>query len=388
MTRGLIVAVALLLGAAACGSKSAPTSPDTTPVVKFCGSLAGNTTYTLQQDLSQTSASPCLQVSMLGNVQLDCQGHSVSGIDIFGSARVVISNCTVTSSLSIDNSVDVTVTHSTLSGGLTMSNPASVTVDHSQIGASIGSVVAVQIAGGTNVALIANSIAMPSNNGNEAVYLTRGTGNQVLQNTITSAYVGTGRLGTDDGVLLQNESGDLIRDNTITGFWDTAVEGVDAISNVTVVNNTFSNIGTAAIGAYWCTDWTNNTIQGNDVSQSPKLALVEYETAAPQCGSTIAPPVFSGNQFIDNKLHDVIPGLGGLNSAKMRVTFDSGDVENNVLRGNDFGANDGPLLTPLTGFVDGGGNICGPTNASLSNFACSSTSGTQRQGLLARRIRR
>jgi hypothetical protein len=45
-------------------------------------------------------------------------------------------------------------------------------------------------------------------------------------------------------------------------------------------------------------------------------------------------------------------------------------VTGNLLQGNDFGANDGPDLNPLSGFIDGGGNICGPLNPALSNFVC------------------
>jgi hypothetical protein len=43
-------------------------------------------------------------------------------------------------------------------------------------------------------------------------------------------------------------------------------------------------------------------------------------------------------------------------------------VVGNLLQNNDFGTNAGLQLAPLTGFVDGGGNMYGPLNAALSNF--------------------
>jgi hypothetical protein len=49
-------------------------------------------------------------------------------------------------------------------------------------------------------------------------------------------------------------------------------------------------------------------------------------------------------------------------------------VTGNLLQGNNFGPNDGPNLTPLSGFIDGGGNICGPLNPALSNFVCTGSS--------------
>ncbi len=60
----------------------------------------------------------------------------------------------------------------------------------------------------------------------------------------------------------------------------------------------------------------------------------------------------------------------------MVVIFVPGTATGNLIQNNDFGTNDGPLLEPLTAFADGGGNICGPLNPSLSNFVCTGSSTT------------
>jgi hypothetical protein len=51
----------------------------------------------------------------------------------------------------------------------------------------------------------------------------------------------------------------------------------------------------------------------------------------------------------------------------MWITYDTGsgnlpfDVSGNRVQNNDFGVSShGPVLTPIDGFIDGGGNICGP----------------------------
>jgi hypothetical protein len=384
----LPAAVGVLI-AAACGSPAlAPTSPDSAVVVKNCGSLASNTTYVLNQDLPAASGSQCLQLVGVTSVTLDCQGHAVTSVGMTNVGGITVRNCTVTGGLAITGSNAVTVTASTISGiaaaavsgAVVVFNSSLVVLDHSTINAPANAGVAVGFQSSTNDQLVSDTISIPGNSGDEAIRLFGGSGNQVLQNTIASTYAGTvSRIGTDDGVLIDNETGDTVRGNTITGFWDTGVEGVDSVANTTVADNVMSKIGTAAIGSYWCTNWTNDVIQHNDVGQAPRLVLVNYQTATPQCVSPFAAPAFTGNQFIDNRFHDLTPGLGFLNIPKMSVVLASGDVENNLLRGNDFGSNDGPFLSPLAGFVDGGGNVCGPMNPSLSNFPCmGSPSGDQR----------
>jgi hypothetical protein len=148
------------------------------------------------------------------------------------------------------------------------------------------------------------------------------------------------------------------------------VEGSDSVTNVTVGNNTFSNIGNAGIGAYWCTSWTGNTIRGNSVSMSPTLLRVSYSVGQPQCGTPHPSGGFSGNQIFGNTFRNPILGLPDTAWPGMYVALSQGTVTGNLIQGNDLGANGGPYFYPLQGFIDGGGNICGPLNPAISNFAC------------------
>ena len=376
--RGVVVMVgcALPLAAVACSSSTPmPTTPSGQVGFSSCGSLQSNTAYTLKTDLSSSSAT-CLLIQSATSVQLDCQQHVVPNISVINGSGVTLRNCTVTGVVSITTSHNVDLTMSTVSGGVIVGTSTSVLIDHSTISAPINATIAVQIVAGTNDQLQQDTISLSGNGGFEAVYLAAGTGNEVLQSTVTGTYAETfAQAGPDDGILLDGESGDTIRGNIINGFWDTAVEGIDTIANTSINDNTMSKIGTAAIGSYWCTNWTNNTVQSNTVSEAPRLIFIYYETGTPQCGGSFPPPVFAGNQFVSNTLQDVIPGLGFVNIPKMSVVFASGHVENNVLQGNNFGTYDGPFLSPLSGFTDGGGNICGPLNPSLTNFVCSGGSG-------------
>jgi hypothetical protein len=111
-------------------------------------------------------------------------------------------------------------------------------------------------------------------------------------------------------------------------------------------------------------------MSGNQVSTTPLLLLVVYEAAATECGATITPSVFSGNQFTGNVFRNPSPGILTGPQPRMSVNMPGSFVGGNLIQNNDFGTSDGPLLVPLTGFIDGGGNICGPLNPAVSNFIC------------------
>jgi Bacterial Ig-like domain (group 2) len=340
-----------------------PGNPTTT--ITACQTIQKSGPYVLGSDLPQNGGSPCLQVVTVAAVQLDCRGHAVSGLLLNTVNTVTVSNCTVSGTVTMTNVANVTVTNCTLANGVNVTTGSSVVVQNSTISAPANPV---SVTNGRSVALVQDTIT--SAFGAAAVQFLNGTGDQVVQATITGGYDGgSAEVGTDDGILLTNENGDTITGNSVSGFFDTAVEGVAFVGNVTVASNTFSNIGTAAIGAYYCTNWTGNVIRGNQVSLAPTLVLVNDQGGA---FCTTPPPVFSGNQFIGNQFRNPIAGVGGPSGPgpRMVVIFLPGTAASNLLENNDFGTNDGPRLVPLSAFTDGGGNICGPQNPALSNFVC------------------
>jgi Right handed beta helix region/Bacterial Ig-like domain (group 2) len=357
----------------------APATATTT--LSACGQIIAPGSYVLGGDLPPTASSGCLQIQTVAVVQLDCRGHVVPTLALSNVNTVTISNCSVTGALVITNANSVKVTNCTVAGAVSVLAATSVVIANSTISAPASGAFAITVVNGTNVELLQDTI---SNNarGSSAVYLLNGVGNQVLQSTIGSSYDG-GQLplGTDDGILVINETGDTIQGNTIKNFWDAAVEGVDLVANTTVADNTVSNVGAAGIGSYWCTNWTGDVVRNNDVSLAPTLLLVNYLVGLGQCGPASLSVAFSSNQFIGNRFRSPIAGTlqslpapGGSTStqgpaARMIVTL-PGTVTGNLLQANDLGSNDGPFVSPSQGFIDGGGNICGPTNPAVSNFAC------------------
>jgi Bacterial Ig-like domain (group 2) len=305
-------------------------APTGTATITSCATISTPGQYTVTGDLS--GLNNCITVSGAGSVRLDCAGHKVPGITVLNAVAITVTNCSViTNPIQVSASTSVTVSSST------------VTVNLMGMGAGISFT-----GGGSNVA---------------------------KGNTLSGGYDGgKANVGTDDGIVLIDEMNDDIENNTISSFFDQGVEAVGILAGTTIANNTLSNIGSSAVGSYYCTSWTNNVIRGNQVSNSATLTLAGYNLG--RCGALIPPPAFSGNQFIGNVFRDPSPGtLGGpfgpttVSGPSMFVQM-SGTVTGNVLQGNDFGSNAGPNLIPLSGFIDGGGNICAPLDPSVSNFVC------------------
>ncbi|HEY6359001.1 MAG TPA: Ig-like domain-containing protein, partial [Vicinamibacterales bacterium] len=321
--------------------------PQGTTPIAACGTLSAPGPYVLAIDLSPVQPnSTCVTINGTSGLQLDCQGHSIWSLVLNGVSNGTVTNCAAQS--------------------LTGTGLSNVTIVRSAI-------LTLSFTGATSC-IVTNSTFSPvvGTRPDAGVFLTAGSNNQILNNAITGGYDGSAaKVGIDDGVLLENETGDVIQGNTITNFYDTALESIGGVATTTIANNTMTNLGMAGIGTYWCTNWSNNVIRGNAVSRSPTLLYVVYDTGGPR-GST-PPAGFTGNQVLGNSFSTPTGGYQSLPAAspRMFVFFPSGSpVASNVLQGNNFGSNDGPALTPLSGFIDGGGNICGPLNPAISNFVC------------------
>lgn len=82
------------------------------------------------------------------------------------------------------------------------------------------------------------------------------------------------------------------------------------------------------------------------------------------CNQSPGPPgLFADNTIAGNVLHNQL--VGGTPAIGILLPSIADMVTNNLIRGNDVGT--GAIsLTPLAGFTNGGGNVCGPSG----NFGC------------------
>jgi parallel beta-helix repeat protein len=198
--------------------------------------------------------------------------------------------------------------------------------------------------------------------------LSDGTNNRILQSTITGGYPGgPASVGADDGIVLVYETGDTIQGNTISNFFDAGIEGADTVANTTFASNTITNTGANGIGTYWCTNWTNNVVRLNNVSQSGVMFYADYQTDPTKCGAGPPSANFTGNSFIGNRFRSPVQGTVPVVFQGMVATFGAGvPVSGNLIQGNDFGTQGCPLVSPVPGFIDGGGNICATPSVTAS----------------------
>jgi parallel beta-helix repeat protein len=338
-------------------------SSTATTVLSACQSVLAPGTYVLNTDLSAPSE-PCLALSNVAGVTLDCRGHAVAGLLLSDVGGSTIRNCVVAPYATIMRHVSATTLTGCVCDQTTVSRGSSgVVILDSTISTGVS------VLGSSDVELRGDTISTPG----AGVYLSGGRGNRVLDNTITGGYDGSAaHVGADDGILTENETGDTIEDNRIEGFFDAAIEGLDALTDTTIADNDLSGSGESAIFAYWCTSWTGNTIRGNRISMSASMVTVGYQASNDHCGANPPSKVFVRNQFVANVFRSAAPGVNNrpVRGPRMGISMQGGMVSGNVIAGNDLGTYDGPLLYPLSGFIDGGGNICGPQDPKLSNFPC------------------
>jgi hypothetical protein len=109
-------------------------------------------------------------------------------------------------------------------------------------------------------------------------------------------------------------------------------------------------------------------ISGNNVSQSPNLSIFEYSVGS-ACYTQSTPGAFTNNRIVSNTFRAPIQGTSPAPpTTRMYVSFPSlasSSVSGNLIEGNDFGREPGPVLVPIGGFINGGANICDPSTSAF-----------------------
>ena len=287
----------------------------TSPTITTCGDIVAPGAYTVANDMSlPVSIGSCVNIRASG-VTLDCADHAVSGVHVFGGAYIAVQHCTLPTFAWVEKAARVTFHHNHLA----------------------------------------------------TITLQGGHDNAVRDNTIDGGYDGSGVvMGEDDGVIVIDEANDTIVNNTIRNVWDAGVEGVDAVTNTLIANNTIDNTGSVGISSYWCTAWRGNTVSGNSITRSPGLVGFIYGVSAAKCADTSTVGVFLNNLFVANRYRQ--PTVAQQSGGPMNFSLSSlGNerVMNNLIQDNDMGASPGPAPLPPAGFIDGGGNTCAPNTSAF-----------------------
>jgi hypothetical protein len=342
------------------------TAPDLVGTrIASCGTIAHAGTYVLTSDIETLpSVIGCLTITGAG-VMLDCQGHSVQSIKLDHASAGSVVNCVIPAGpnlakpnlLQADTLSDELFEHDTL-GGVAFSNGTGVTFRQNTV--SPGPLIGTKMSGTRIVDnMIDLTTALLTTTG---IYLEFGVNEEISRNVIEGHWPGSGDF-PDDGILLASETNALIDGNTVRDFLDAGVETMGLLANSTISNNLFVHVHDAGIGSYWGTYWQGNQIVNNVADGSDGLFVLTDDHAKPGYAPLDA-FVLTDNQFADNRLaSSPDPNLRSADFEFLRA----GDlVHGNLVRGNDFGvSNAPPIFNPLSGFINGGGNIC-----SEGGFSC------------------
>jgi len=187
----------------------------------------------------------------------------------------------------------------------------------------------------------------------------------------------------DDGIVVEDESDDVIQGNDIKNIWDCGIETVGNSFGTKIVENTIKNAGVCGIGGWYHNSWKDNVVTNNVAQDVPQLFTLfriyglrpegwDIKKRMPRDGLFY----FKNNSFYGNKL--INPRVkSGKRSSDFNIASppslsnivgerypSSSEIitESNYFKDNDFGtALNAPLFYPFSMVIDEGGNKCGGT---------------------------
>jgi Right handed beta helix region len=365
-----------------------------------CQDITAPGLYVVGGNLLQTQAyASCLNIHDTQNVRLDCGQHTVTGgyygpaISVTNVQGFAISNCTLVAPVGV-----YILTASSSSNGAFSGNTVGNLDSPSQY-ISFTSVNNTKLVGNTinagfqqyyssgNV-FRSNMATCPKNQTCAAVFVSAlGSNNTMVQNQIDGqGSASSDPYGADDGIVIEDESGDVLAGNTIRNTWDTGIETLGNIVDLHIKSNTIANVAYAGIGGWYWNSWKDVRVIDNTVSNTPQLfALLRICGLRPQNWDGHGAPadtavyfqgnLFSGNQFDGSEPGSYsaeIPIYDELNyphetqvcgiPGEQPVQSSDFKLHNNVFTQNNFGhVQLAPYFSSpirIGDIEDGGGNVC------------------------------
>ena len=379
-----------------------------TSAITGCREITSPGNYALQSSISGGTNSHCINIHDTSNVNIDCQGKTITidgsassshAMDIRNVNGFSLKNCIIRS---VNTPANSTTTGVYISG----SNNGQIT------GNNLSDFAIMTVQGSSGLHVYQNnfyrSIYQQSGQSNNniieqnyfesdtagatlmPILLSGGSGNTVQGNFVEGHGVGVpagAHSGADDGIVLDDESGSYVIGNTVQNFWDCGIETEGLVQNTVFSNNTIRNSAYCGIGGWYWASLKGNTFLGNSIDNSGTL-FTFYRRYALSSGEQFV--YFTDNRFTGNILTNPNNIRGYATDIEMGKSYygelDSSKfmASNNLFMNNNFGTGFGPYLDPVSSIVDGGGNICGPVslgqaksplncNAVSSNYTVSNT---------------
>ena len=390
-------------------------TPTSAPVaVAGCRDITAGGSYVLTADVGPNgNTSDCIAIHDTSGVQLDCQGHTITGsptsftgaISVQDVDNFSVKNCRFSVSfLYVTRGTSGTFSANSQSYTDTTWIPFFQVTDSKRFVFDNNTVAGVytQIYGDGNT-VSNNQISAP--NRLSGAVLTSGFSvhTRLFSNTLDGGRDGnviTGgarnTAGADEGIILADESDALVENNQIQNVWDCGVESLGTLSYSTIRGNHIVRAGFCGIGGWYWSSVLGNTISFNKVENSGDLFQYMRDGAMrPAAWDNLKrmpadtmiyfkDNVFDGNELINpigSNFGAQIPIYDnmGYNGSSRPVpgevppTASQFSYGNNLFKNNQFGL---PAYAPWFGdqpgtpglIVDGGGNVCQQPFAIYKNY--------------------
>ncbi|KKW10636.1 MAG: hypothetical protein UY50_C0029G0008 [Parcubacteria group bacterium GW2011_GWA2_49_9] len=366
-----------------------------------CGEITQSGRYVVENDIT-TSQSPCLNIHDTQDVQVNCNGHTITGKSGVGSLLVHLKNVrgfSIESCLfqmsgspsgyerifSIENSTNGVIQNNTLGGSYSEARESkNLLIKNNNFQSTYEQLY-------TNESTIEGNIFRidSSRTTNGLIASNYGSHNRIVNNKINGGAKGlfSEQRGADDGIIIQDENNDVIEDNAVENNWDCGIETLGTITNIRISRNYIKNNGFCGIGGWYWHSWLGNTIADNTIDDAPLMFALYREYGLRPAFADYSKKMladhsifFKDNNFINNKFirarvptseHEVVFSsrvtmllpvrLGTIPNERLPVV---GEIisGNNKFIDNDFGTTlQAPVFDPPSMIVDGGGNVCGKT---------------------------
>jgi hypothetical protein len=359
-------------------------------LVDACTEITRPGSYRLSRDLSAGPTATCIAIHDVQDVQLDCDGHTISNglgrgaLDLRKVSNFSIRNCAITTFvLNINDSDNGSVSRNTVLPVIAVAPFSAFNVYHSKAIVFDGNTITGTLqqfygVGNTvsnNVFTTPGTASAPAGN----VLSNWGRHDRIIGNIIDGGWTGKSgeQLGSDDA---------QVENNTIRNVWDCGIEWLGSLTHVSIRANHIANASFCGIGGWYYAGLSDSVIANNTVEQSAEMITIfrSYGLRPAGTDSDGALPadtgvVFRNNQFVGN-IFTRPTGKGSLvfllnyNMGLPGVSISPGErpltpadyqIVNNVFKDNQFPAGtDGPWFgdAPFIpgAIVDGGGNRCTP----------------------------
>lgn len=380
-------------------------------MINSCQEITKSGSYLLSSDISVSQSSgSCLNIHDVSDINIDCDNHKIQSaisptsdrsqttiVKFTNATNFSLVNCNIKSQaflggranqvpLEVLTSSSGTIKRNIIeSSFILIKGSNNIDFTNNQVITPL-----IQVDSGSFITIADNTInALPVIGGSFNILLDSGHDNTVARNVLDGkwdgVFNGLNSIGNDAGIIFQDESNDLISNNTISNVWNAGIETDGLVQNSIILGNRINKAGIAGIEGVHHSNLKGLSFLDNIIDTAPKMFFFQLGGAVEGLRPKDNFLFFLDNKFISNKFINPTAASGqnassitvsptnptiNVIAGDRRITLADIKAGNNTFANNDFGTQlDAPWpLLPTNIIVDGGGNVCGSIPSFIANY--------------------